>query len=1281
MIYLANKLIGVKSQGKALRSQVKDLEKYLGVSGRPEDDLATAQDARLPATCEWLSNKRTFQKWKNPAPDSPNLLWITGKPAAGKSILAGYVIDHLQMTKAPCSYFFFKHGDKSKSRLGACLRSMAYQMACANDQVRDMLLGMQKDEITFNKDNERIIWRRLFLSGIFQQKFPQHYWIIDALDECGNSSSFFDLMLAKLDGSTPLRILVTSRETSELKNSSMALSTYQFQSERITTSDTLPDIRLLVQGKAKSLVVADDYNRTALVEKILTKSKGSFLWTVLVLNELSSSYSEEEMNQVLEEVPRGMEQLYQRTLELMSQATRGKKVTCAILTWATCAIRPLTTDELDGALRLEVKAILPQVEEAIVALCGQLVTVDSFGKVQMVHETAREFLLNEDLQSELAINKADAHTQIAKTCLTYLTGVEMKPPRSIKPIPTTASVQKRAGFSLYACEAFSHHLSKANPHSNDLYFLVNKFLELNVLSWIEVIARTRNLVLLISTAKNLRTYLNARANELTPLGKESRTIRGWTKDLVRIVAKFGNALISSPSAIYSLVVPFCPTESTVYNIAKRGRRLSVVGNSNTQWDDRISCVDFPKGQTSAVCHGDEFFAVGLTTGIVAVYHATSFQEYRVLNHGEAVKFLDFKSKSDLLASCGIKNLRIWDIRSGHIIHSLQAPHRSIHLTFDKSLLIVASQRNYLASWDMDNGAVQLPDMPWSDSEKRRSPASGRPPRAFSFSVGHKMLATAYSGQPISLWDIEADMYYGTCGKKLPNGNTSTYVVSALVFNPNVNFCLIAVSYLDGELVLIDPLADQELEKLHANCHTLAASPDGRLLAGGAGNGIIQIYEFDTLRLLYQVKSSNYYIKQLAFSKDNLHFSDIRGSQCNIWEPAVLLQDLVNDDSSEFSSTSVIEAASQESRIKISAMTLNPKEEVVFCGKEDGSISVYELKTGLQLRTLYQHKSLVRIITWLPLTDIIISIDASNGIQIWKLSNNKMNQEGWIAEKLQSQSRLDCGKSIIQVLPNEAAGKFIMSTRESDHLWSINCQQKDIRTYPETSGIRKWIEHPQSPHHMICIDLSVVRIYAWSDWSETAYLPLTFDTAGLQLASVTLYTSCHEQRFLLELSERDDSPNIRALHVLDVASFSISTTSTVGSITGAADVTKHVGKISVEEEAMKAVEMSSFLLHLLIPRIARVIGLRETGKVVFLDTHSWVCSVELGDRSNNTLSYIRHFFVPYDWLSGTRRVICAVLGQNVLFARNDNVVIINGGLEHVEKVIEIKVESDPMEKTY
>ncbi len=1257
----------LKSKEKLRHSQVRDLEKFLRWSEKPEDDLINVEDARMPRTCEWFSAKKSYLKWRDFAPDAPSVLWVNGKPAAGKSVLAGYAIGQLQKTNADCSYFFFKYGDKSKSRLSACLRSLAFQMACTNVKARETLLEMQKDDIKLDNDNERTIWRKLFLSGIFQTDFPRHYWVIDALDECVNFASLFDPMLAKLAESIPLRILITSRETSELEKQFFSLGTHRFRSERISIADTLPDIKLLVEAKAKSLVVKDDEDRAALMEKVLGKSTGSFLWTVLVLNELSNSYGEEDINQVLDDVPRDMEPLYQRTLESMSQATRGKKLAKAILTWATCATRPLTTKELDGALKLDVKDNFPKLEESIVALCGQLVTVDKFGKVQMVHETAREFLLNDDLDSEFSIHKTEAHTRIARACLTYLTGEEMKPPRTSRRGFAMITAGKRAEFSLYACASFSYHLAKADPLENGLLALVDKFLKSNVLSWIEVIAQTQNLIPLVRAAKNLRTYLNSCAAERSPLGREMQTIRGWTTDLIRIAAKFADALITSPSAIYSLILPFCPTESAAHKTANPGRRLSIVGLSNTQWDDRLSCIDFHQGQTSAVCHGDEFFAVGLTTGTVALYHATSCQEYKVLDHGEAVKLLQFKSKTGFMASCGMKTIRIWDICNGETIHLFQGPQRSIGLAFDKNLLIAASYQNYLASWDLDNDGAQQPNRPWNDSGEHMNTPS-RPPCAISISVSHKMLAVAYSGRPITLWDLEEDTHYGSCGKKLPSGETSTHLVTALVFNPNPAIGLLAVSYLDGELVLLDPFDDQDLENLRADCHTLAASPDGRLLAGGAGFGTIQIYEFDTLRLLYQVQSSNFYIKQLAFSKDSLHFADIRGSQCNVWEPAVLLRDSVGDDSSEGTSASFVEVVASDTKVKISAMVLHPQGEVVFCGKDDGSVSLYDLKTGAQVRTLYRHKSLVRILTWWPQSNIIMSVDVSNRIFIWNLK--KSQNEGWVAEKILFQSRLDCGKSIVQVLPGEAAGKFILSTRESDHLWSINGQHEDARTYAERPGIRKWIQHQQSPLHMICIEFAAARIYAWSDWSEVTSVLFPTDVTGLQLKSVRPYMSGPRQRILLELSELDGSTDTRGLRLLDAASLSIKSNPAKEAVSEAAIVRKDTDTVSIGEETAAAAVSVLLLgpqLAALTHHVAHVIGLGAAGKLVFLDTHSWVCSADLEGLGNSSVSYSRHFFVPYDWFSGTRDVICAVAQRDILFARNDNLAIVKGGLEYAEKV--------------
>merc|ERR1711964_646332 len=90
--------------------------------------------------------------------------------------------------------------------------------------------------------------------------------------------------------------------------------------------------------------------------------------------------------------------------------------------------------------------------------------------------------------------------------------------------------------------------------------------------------------------------------------------------------------------------------------------------------------------------------------------------------------------------------------------------------------------------------------------------------------------------------------------------------------------------------------------------------------------------------------------------------------------------------------------------------------------EDGSVSVYNVRSGVQMGTLYRHKSLVRILAWWPSTSVVMSVDASNTIFAWKLQQGK--PPSWRIDTQLFQCRLDCSSTIIQVLPGEAAGKFI-----------------------------------------------------------------------------------------------------------------------------------------------------------------------------------------------------------------------------------------------------------------
>lgn len=1264
------------------RERIKTLKKYLQVSDFMDDDLANVGEARMHGSCGWISHKACYVKWRDGQCGNDRTLWIKGRPATGKTVLAGYVIDQLKESGQACNYFFFKHGDKSKANLGRCLRCLAFQMAISNTEASDVILRMQEDGICFDSVDERTLWRMLFLSGIFQATMNRHYWVLDALDECSNSLVLLNA-LSRMDESIPLRILVTSRDTVELDQGFSAIPPNLVQCLPILITDTKPDLRLLIERRAKALGVLGPKDSVELAEKILDKSQGSFLWTLLVLEELPRCHSRKEIHQILEDVPTGMGSLYKRSLDSMSQVTRGKELAKAILMWAACAIRPMTVTELDGALTLDIHDSFLNLEESITALCGQLVVVDKYGRVNMVHETAREFLVTGGLESEFSIEQTKAHTRMAEVCLAYLVGKEMKPPRTRRR-RSSANLPTRLDFATYAYTAYSYHLSKADPLATGPFQLVMQFLKSNVLTWIEMIADSQNLTHLIRTSKHLKTYVNGCAIGRSPLDPRMRALQQWSTDLARISAVFANALTALPSAIYSLIPPFCPTESMVYDTGSSSQRLAVLGACNKQWDDRILCIDFRQAQPRALRYGDEFLAVALSSGTVVLYYATSYQEYKVLEHGEAVNFIAFKTKADLVATCGFKTTKIWDIRNGLVIHSLVSPPRPLGMEFDEDQLLIASRNNYIEIWNLAHDAeVKSARRPWNDAHapKMNQMPRGGTPCALTLSTVHGMLAVAYVGQPITLWDMHEDAFAGSCGKKLSSGETCTHVVVALAFNPNPDIDLLAVAYLDGDLALLDPYTDRQLECFRANCQNLAPSPDGRFLAAGGANGIFHVYEFDTLKLLYRVKSSSSYIKQLAFARDGVLLADIRGTQCTVWRPDALLRESLSDDSSRLTSTTVVETVSMEAKAKVTATVVHHTSAVVFCGKDDGSVVLYDRKTAASLGILYRHKCLVRLLVWIELRDALLSVDASNRILLYKIQ--KSADKGWLNNPtVLFESRLNSEKAITDVIVGEIAAKFLVSTRESDYLFNLNSGKYEMeRVYPQIPGTRKWVPHPQSSLHLICVDNTKACAYCWDDLSEVSSIVFSLDNHTTELRSVISYSLNTKQRIMLHLVHPSSTVNINRIAIIEADCLAVEDNDDSSLLKNQLDAVASLDHLTIDEggddtaQGSSLVELPYSHLKTFDLSVAHVIGVDESNKLIFLDRSFWVCSVDLSEsglemaqrQDSPRIEVSKHFFVPYDWFAGKRNIVCALVDRDILLTRGGDLAVIRGGIDYAERV--------------
>jgi WD40 repeat protein len=154
--------------------------------------------------------------------------------------------------------------------------------------------------------------------------------------------------------------------------------------------------------------------------------------------------------------------------------------------------------------------------------------------------------------------------------------------------------------------------------------------------------------------------------------------------------------------------------------------------------------------------------------------------------------------------------------------------------------------------------------------------------------------------------------------------------------------------------------------------------------------MIQLYDFETLKLLYSIRSDDYAIKSLKFSRDSSRILDIRASQYQVWDPMVLVR---QDTEEELSDTVSISTAPQEIAsedfedvVLVTSLACYRKSEIFFVGKEDGAVYIHDTKSGAEIQKLFSHADGVAIVR-LYFDDeknLLSSVDSSSRVLIHKL---------------------------------------------------------------------------------------------------------------------------------------------------------------------------------------------------------------------------------------------------------------------------------------------------------
>ncbi|KAF2800244.1 hypothetical protein K505DRAFT_229183, partial [Melanomma pulvis-pyrius CBS 109.77] len=368
------------------------------IEARQED----AAKSRYNGTGNWLIQDSRFTKWFNFDYCAESLLWLSGIPGAGKTVLSSLVVEECRnLPKARTSFFYCRHSDEHRNAFVSVARAILSQLAVNNSPLLLYLYDRA------SKSGEAVLSSTSTAKDLLAialqtcDKSYKTYIILDGLDEYSRDDR--------------KEIIEWFKEQLKAKDTRQDIETYcNIWHTRIAQRFAPLDSR--------------EHN----ISKIVTaRAQGMFLYAKLALWNL---YEQPNRKEFLREIqpdrlPDGLDQYslnnarYARIVERIigpTVQTRSRKESAKkLLGWLACSKRVLKWHEIQGAVSVDFEdgIISPDLHfrDDCKSICASLVEISSDGSVVLVHSTARRYLIDKG-----HISVPEVEFELAHLCLTYL---------------------------------------------------------------------------------------------------------------------------------------------------------------------------------------------------------------------------------------------------------------------------------------------------------------------------------------------------------------------------------------------------------------------------------------------------------------------------------------------------------------------------------------------------------------------------------------------------------------------------------------------------------------------------------------------------------------------------------------------------------------------------------------------------------------------------------------------------------------------------------------------
>ncbi|KAK1237859.1 hypothetical protein MKX08_002438, partial [Trichoderma sp. CBMAI-0020] len=464
----------------------------------------------LHESFEWILSHEDFQRWRNT--EESGALWIKGDPGKGKTMLLCGIINDLEKNpgiNSHFSYFFCQATDDRINTAVAALGGLIYSFF---EPRQGLLRGSlstirEKFENKLSQLSGPNAWQILcdiFEAIIQDEALPNAVCVVDALDECEHGVKFLLSLIAKT--SRQIKWLISSRNVKEIELGLRSID----DSRRLVLELTgnakcvSQSVDAYIDDSTRSIVaLADDEDLlTKTTSTLKDKADGTFLWVSLVVEQLRDA-DRRNIEEVLEELPVGLENLYDLLMKRITQKLREKDQNAChiLLAIVTTAERPLRLEELLQFIKFQwtdYKEIYDVRDmKDIVKDCGSFLSLKD-DTVYFVHQSVKEYMVGKGAKIIFPSGVENRHSEMFKISIYSMSIILTYNIYHIK-APATISYNIRRPYPdplapiAYCCEFWVIHLLASCQRKSSAAELLrddgilHNFLRDKFLCWLEAL--------------------------------------------------------------------------------------------------------------------------------------------------------------------------------------------------------------------------------------------------------------------------------------------------------------------------------------------------------------------------------------------------------------------------------------------------------------------------------------------------------------------------------------------------------------------------------------------------------------------------------------------------------------------------------------------------------------------------------------------------------------------------------------------------------------------------